>query len=317
MTARKRIAFNLFCFKLWEPGWWRAHDAAGGFSFAAGHRELCVRGEQAVLCSVARAGRAAASVARLWPSRRLSGHSGAGPARVPLTPAGRARGGWRRCEPASSFPGTVRASRAPELFTPPRPAVAIEFPCRGTLPAPADEFSAALAPGAPCVFGAGGGGGRPPVPGSPRSCVAAGRWAWLALKPFPPQRRWAPALSLLQGLLAGLRVFFICLAAVLKPAWAPWSWSTCPSSPRTGSGIVSYLYLVLVEWISLQTTSLFFTHHLRFSLLLYPGLSGVIVLKKKNHVSQFLRGNFFFIVLIETNFLSSVMLLLVTCIIFC
>lgn len=55
---------------------------------------------------------------------------------------------------------------------------------------------------------------------------------------------------------------------------------------------MSYLYFVLVEWISLQTTSLFFTHHLRFSLLLYPELSGVIVLQK-NHVSQFLRGNFF------------------------
>lgn len=101
----------------------------------------------------------------------------------------------------------------PELFTPPRPAVPIEFPvCRGTLPEPGDEFIAAPGPGSPravCVrgSGAGGGGGWPLVLGSPWSFVAAGRWDWVALRSFRPWCRWVLALSLLEGLLAGLPVF--------------------------------------------------------------------------------------------------------------
>lgn len=59
--------------------------------------------------------------------------------------------------------------------------------------------------GALCVRAEGAGAAA--CAGLALGLCSCGRWARLALQPFHPQRRWAPAPSLLEGLLAGLRVF--------------------------------------------------------------------------------------------------------------
>lgn len=61
-------------------------------------------------------------------------------------------------------------------------------------------------------------GGWPLVLGSPWSFVAAGRWDWVALRSFRPWCRWVLALSLLEGLLAGLPVFIS--VSALQPSWS-------------------------------------------------------------------------------------------------